>query len=168
LHNKHIPGNIPRDCGFLELKMELSYIANMNFQNVFEVLCYTVKALKEADMESEIADYLIEAISDSNYNLLQVSNDYLSKCFAATHKYGFNFSDFDSERCITDCDDCTDDLYDCVYSDKYYWSDDLICDDEEEMYEGFSTCKKTYWDSVIDDTEDNENEEIAYAKWCWK
>lgn len=148
--------------------MELSYIANMNFKNVFEVLCYTVKTLKESDMESEITDYLIEAIADSNYKLLQVSNEYLSRCFANSCKYNFDFSNFDSESYMSDCTDCTDDLYDCVYNDKYYWSNDLGCDDEEEMYEGFSTCKKTYWDSVIDDTEDNENEENSYLKWHWK
>lgn len=150
--------------------MELSYIANMNFQNVFEVLCYTVKALKESEMESEIADYLIEAIADSNYNLLQVSNNYLSRCFADTHSYNHSvdyWSYFDDESYTADCDDCADDLYDCVHSNEYYWSDDLNCDDEE-MYEGFSTCKKTYWDSVIDDTEDNENAEDSYLKWCWK
>ena len=149
--------------------MELSYIANMSFQNVFEVLCYTVKALKESGMEAEITDYLIEAIGDSNYNLLQVSNNYLSKCFSATHSHDVDYwRYFDDDKYAEEYCDCADDLYDCVHSGKYYWSDDLNYDDEEEMYEGFSTCKKTYWDSVIDDTEDNENEEIAYAKWCWK
>lgn len=125
---------------------------------VFDVMAYTVKAMRESGyMPGEIEDYIYDAVKDNcNYNLIEISKDQLSEC----NKLSKNSFD--------------DDWFNDSWRDSYYasyWDDDgeryneddddkdirnyLIGDSDEEAYEGFSSCNNHVWDCTSsDDKED--------------
>lgn len=129
------------------------------FSNAFDVLVYTVNAMKESGYSHNIYDYLLNAIQDNNYNLINVSSYYISECnkiISVNNKYKYINDD------VLTCDedqfglDQDEDFYE-GFSDSggyhYYLSDDDT--DDDCCYEGFFDCSNHFWDSLDNDEEDN-------------
>lgn len=111
------------------------------FSNVFDVLTYTIAAMRESGFEqSDIDDYLIDATSTHNSHLVDVSIDFISQCNNRIHAYDNDVEDIDDIE-YTPC--------------KYYWEDDE--DEDEYEYEGFSD--KTYYARMMDYDDDEDEYE---------
>ena len=151
----------------------------IGLETVFDVMAYTVKAMDDSGfMPGEIEDYITEAIKDNNFNLIEISKDYLEKCnevVSANNHCEFEdtwrdhyYSSLWGDDLDSDCNQWDDDgRYDFVSNNNhrhYYWEDDNVIDgidSDKEAYEGFSSCKNHYWDSSEeDDYEDDSNWKI--------
>jgi len=134
------------------------------FDNVFDVLVYTVNAMKECGYSSgEIDDYLADAVSSNNYNLINVSIDELNECNKVckpTNKYYE-----DSWRDYYYRDDCA---YEGFNDDSYQNQNrHYLEDDDIEAYEGFDCCKNyTYlWNDPDEIDEDMDDITDFGTKW---
>lgn len=143
----------------------MKYSIPQDSESVFDVLVYTVKAMNEVGlMPGEIEDFLSDAISDSNWHLIEVSNAQLEDCnrldgelngtngdwFEDTWRDHYYDSLWDSEDDVEDGDKDTYDYLTTPHSTRrYYWEDDIV--DDEEAYEGFSSCRKHHWDCSGED-----------------
>lgn len=136
--------------------------------SVLDVMAYTVKAMKEVGYDStDIDDYIVDAIKQSNYRLLAISADKLEECNSLLRKpyakdldYTYNWDDEEDTWRNSYYSSLWDDdgRYDDDFLNGYkYWHDGNVVDDvqtldeEKEAYEGFSTCKNYYWDSSEDE-----------------
>ena len=148
-----------------------------DIDNVFDLIVYTVKSMKEVGYnETDIDDYIEESIKSNNYYIVELSKERLNDC---------NMLARDTSKCSNDdwfedtwrdhyyasmWDDdgrYDEDLYDCVTckNKKNIWDDDNVIDDietedEKEAYEGFSSCKNHYWDSSEEDDEEEFSNHI--------
>ncbi len=134
--------------------------------NMFDVMVYTIAAMKESDLSDEIDDYISDAISESNWHLIEASNERLEDCNKAikTNKqdwYEDSWRDHYYSNLWNESSDLDSlpneeyDLYDCVTSPgirRYYWEDEAI---DEDAYEGFESCKNHYWDCSEEDDDDS-------------
>lgn len=145
---------------------------------VFDVMAYTVKAMKEVGyIDGDIEDYIRNAIKDKcNYSLLEISKSQLEECnrlncnnssdindkwFDDTWQdyYYSSLWDDDGERYKhnSDYSDDDEDTYNYLTSTHRHniWDEDNVIDDiessDEEAYEGFSSCKNHTWDCTADD-----------------
>lgn len=103
------------------------------FDNTFNVMKYTVQSMKEVGYtDKDIENYILEATSKDNNQLIDVSIDYINKCNIITRSY---------DKCIRVFDKYNDeiDFYNYTDLDDYYWNDN---DDEiKDQYEGFDSCQ---------------------------
>lgn len=134
-------------------------IEAQEFDNTFDVMLYTISAMKEAGYEnSEIDDYIAEAIRGNNYDLVVLSSDKISECndvLRSNRDTDFEDSWRDYYYNSEDSYDWDDDFDLSLHSNRrhYYWEDDLV-DDRVDEYEGFS-CDKP-WNSTYEDDEDDD------------
>lgn len=135
------------------------------YNNTFDVMQYTVAAMREVGFsKDEIDDYIDEATKSTNANLIDVSTDYICKCnelsdaFSKASGYEATYSDFWESYSDDTYDDLNDeDKYDeltgeLTYSSKWgrdYEHDDY--DDDTDCYEGFNSCKRHYYWDTDDD-----------------
>ena len=133
----------------MEFIMELHNLKNIEADSIFDVLKYTIDSLKHNDYdEYDIYDFLTQAISGSNYDLLKLCNIQLANKFNNNHK--FFFDDY-NDNYDYDFSDYNDD-YDYTNFDDYNQTDDLDNKDDIEAYEGFSTCSQKFYDpSMLDE-----------------
>ena len=142
----------------------------IGLETVFDVMAYTVKAMDDSGfMPGEIEDYITEAIKDNNFNLIEISKEYLEKCnevvsanshceFEDTWRDHY-YSSLWEDDLDSNCNQWDDDgRYDDDFlNGNKHWDNGNIIDDvqtveeEKEAYEGFSTCKNYYWDSSEDE-----------------
>ena len=67
------------------------------FDNTFDVMKYTISAMKEVGYSNkDIEDYIIEATSKDNSKLIDVSIDYINNCNLMSHSYNTN-NDYENE-----------------------------------------------------------------------
>ena len=125
-------------------------LTTQQFNNTLDVLSYTVSAMKECGYSSsEIEDYIAEAISSNNYNLINISIDELNKCNKVCRKIDNIQLENDYWKEYYYCNNEDDlDSYDDYYYERPYhiWEkdnavDDIETEDELEAYEGFDCCK---------------------------
>lgn len=111
------------------------YDLSDKFSNTFDVIAYTVSAMRETGFnQSDIDDYLIDATSTHNSHLVDVSIEVIDKCNNRINAYN---------------DDSLNDKYfDYLESNrKYYW------EEEEDSYEGFSDNYNKEYDNDDDEYE---------------
>lgn len=173
------------------------------FENVFDLMAYTVKAMKDVGrMIGDIEDYVSDSIKNCNLHIIALSKDMLDGCNEILKT---NTDDFDFDTTWRDhyysslWDEWDDDKDDSCSSTnhKYYWDDDgryendvwdeddsysarnkqfweddnavddVETEDELEAYEGFSSCKRRYWDCTdseeLDDLYDKHG--VMYDPW---
>ena len=120
------------------------------FNNTLDVLSYTVSAMKECGYSSsEIEDYIAEAISSNNYNLINISIEELNECNKVCRKIDDIQleNNYWKEYYYCNNEDDLDSYDDCCYERPYHiWEndnavDDIETEDELEAYEGFDCCK---------------------------
>ena len=122
------------------------YDLSDKFSNTFDVIAYTVSAMRETGFnQSDIDDYLIDATSTHNSHLVDVSIEVIDKCNNRINAYN---------------DDSLNDKYfDYLDSNcKYYW------EEEEDSYEGFSDNYNKEYDNDDDEYEgfDHANRYSTY------
>ena len=153
-------------------------------ESIFDVLVYTSKAMEESGFsKEEIDQYICEILPENNYAILEISSDYLNQCNSihnSLHNNSFEDTWRDSyyASLMNDYDlednseaDLDSDVYSYLTSKNEVWFDDP----DEEAYEGFSSCKNTYWNNRDDETDywkdthshvcDSLNEEQLYDPW---
>lgn len=144
---------------------------------ILDIVAYTVKAMKEiGSLPGDIEEYLIDIAKENNLSIIAESKEQLERCneIASTdlkqesdwfedtwrdHYYSSIWEDEDIQNYGASRYWDDDGRYDDPAEDthlKHYWDDDNAVDDvetdeEREAYEGFSSCKKTYWDCTDDD-----------------
>lgn len=148
------------------------YSINNKFTNVFDVMVYTINAMKEVGFNN-IDEYIEDAISESNWNLLEVSNNKIEECnklYSCKHKTSNNLewynnrdenyysqlwndddlneSDFNKE----DDEFLEQDAYDYLTHSSYW--DTENGEDIDEAYEGFNSCHNHIWNCDIDNEVD--------------
>jgi len=122
-------------------------IKMQHFDNVFDVLYYTVSAMKECKYSyREIEDYLKDAVSSNNCHLIDSSIRIISECNKVYRSLN---------------DDCQLDesQLDRDYWREYYYCNDEDYDDELEAYEGFDCCKLHQYNFLDYDLDDKCNED---------
>jgi len=144
-------------------------------QTVFDVLAYTVSAMKESGyVQGEIEDYIYDAVKDNcNLICIEVSKEKLEDCnnvcrqvnghscnndwFEDTWRDHYYSSLWDDDgRYNKSSFDDDEDTYDFLTGKEksHMWDDDNVIDDieskDEEAYEGFSSCKNYLWDCTDD------------------
>ena len=142
-------------------------------KNIFDVMEYTVSALKEVGYtENEISSYVSAALSEeNNLGIIRISEEWLDECNRIYNEvytdkkdsdytsddYDRNYySQFwadDGERYNHTTDDEIDDMYDYLnvsYRNKDTFDKFNCIDPDEEVYEGFSSCRHYYWDRLRD------------------
>lgn len=147
-----------------------------DIENVFDLIVYTIKSMKEVGYnETDIDDYIEESIKNNNYYIVELSKERLNDCnilardinecsnddwFEDTWRDHYYASMWDDDGRYND----DEDLYDCVtrkdkknICDDDNVIDDVETEDEKEAYEGFSSCKNHYWDSSEDGEEEFSN-----------
>lgn len=133
------------------------------YDNVFDILKYTISAMKETGFDSsDITEFISDAIKGSNYELIATSQSKLSECNQlnrsagdfywddCTNSYkGFTLNDGEDIYDLEDDQDSIEDLCDGLNRNKYYWENDI---DDQEAYEGFDSCKNYCykWDDKDD------------------
>lgn len=126
---------------------------------VFDVMAYTVAAMKQAGfMPGEIEDYVHDAVKDNcNLTLIEISKERLEECNKTTIVDN-GFEDTWRDHYYSSLWDDSEDTYDYMIGNKKthnIWDDDNVFNDlksdDEEAYEGFSSCKNYRWDSTDDD-----------------
>lgn len=135
-------------------------------ENVFDVMAYTISALRDSGFsESDIESYISDAFKDgNNLGVITVSKEWLNEC---NKMHSSELRDSELEDYYTSFWDTSDeDSYEEDEEDSYdylmrsqkkeAWEYDNAIDDlepdEEEVYEGFSSCKKYTVDySSLDD-----------------
>ena len=148
-------------------------------ETVFDVMAYTVKAMNKSGlMPCDIEDYIAEAVKDNDLHIIETSKDRLELCNELLHDSRTNKDWYEDSwrdhyysslwnNSNSDYHNCWDDdgRYDeddedirsyLTYNNHDYWDDDNVIDDvesieENEAYEGFSSCKNHYWDCTDDD-----------------
>jgi hypothetical protein len=149
-----------------------------DIENVFDLIVYTIKSMKEVGYnETDIDDYIEESVKNNNYYIVELSKERLNDCnilardankcsnddwFEDTWRDHYYASMWDDDGRYND-----EDLYDCVTrkDKRNIWDDDNVIDDietedEKEAYEGFSSCKNHYWDSSEEDDEEEFSNHI--------
>lgn len=144
---------------------------------VFDVMAYTVAAMKQSGfMPGEIEDYIYDAVKDNcNLICIEVSKEHLEECnksfeveieperdwFEDTwrdHYYSSLWDDDGERYSKSKWDDDDDDYLTGNKKSHNIWDDDNVFndlkDDDEEAYEGFSSCKNHRWDCTVDDDDD--------------
>lgn len=131
------------------------YYSIKGLSSIFDVVAYTVNAMKKVGfIIGDIEEYLHEVASAShNLHIIELSKDKLKECNAsnveieiAPHRDLFEdtWRDKYYSSLWDDYDECVTNKY-----KKNIWDDDNVIDDienNEEAYEGFSSCKTHYWD----------------------
>lgn len=117
-------------------------------KTIFDIMAYTASALKEVGYtDSDVEYYISKALDeDSNLGIINVSKDWIDECNKVCTDIYPNKEDYtwrDSYYSQTFDDEENIDMYD--YSGYDNMVDDVGSDDEE-AYEGFSSCKKYKWD----------------------
>ena len=135
------------------------------FENVFDLMAYTVKAMKDTGrMIGDIEDYVSDSIKNCNLHIIALSKDMLDGCNEILKT---NTDDFDFDTTWRDhyysslWDDdgrYENDMWDDDKDDNAV--DDIETEDELEAYEGFSSCKRHYWDCT-----DSEELDGSYDPW---
>lgn len=118
------------------------YDLSNSYSNAFEVMYYTITAMKEVGFsKDEIDEYMLEATSSDNTNLIDVSMDYVSKCNEYTKAYNddLEYYEFDTSNYYNNLED-EDDYNGYSYNQKKFGFDS-----DEECYEGFDSCKNHYY-----------------------
>lgn len=144
----------------------MKYSIPQNSESVFDVLAYTIKAMNEVGlMSGEIEDFLSDAISGSNWHLVEASNAQLEDCNRIYNEINGDWPEdayrdhyYDSSLWDSN-DDIEEDTYDyptAPYSTRrYYWEDDIVDEEdeeeEEEAYEGLDPCSNHHWVCSGDD-----------------
>lgn len=122
------------------------YDLSNKFSNTFDVIAYTVSAMRETGFnQSDIDDYLIDATSKHNSHLVDVSIEFIDKCNSRIDAYND--------------DSLNDEYFDYLESNrKYYW------EEEEDSYEGFSDNYNKEYDNDDDEYEgfDHANRYSTY------
>ncbi len=73
------------------------YDLTNKFDNTFDVMKYTISAMKEVGYSNkDIEDYIIEATSKDNSKLIDVSIDYINNCNLISNSYSTN-NDYENE-----------------------------------------------------------------------
>ena len=134
------------------------YTLAEGFENTFDVMAYTVSAMKETGfVDEDIETYITEAIASDNYHLINTSIKWLDECNKAIQIYkDSNYNLYDATNY-----ESLDNIYNSEDTDNYEgFSDTQYCnwdadffDDEKDAYEGFSDCKQYsnyYWDNNED------------------
>ena len=154
-------------------------------ENIFDLMAYTVAAMREVGYgDCDVDDYIEEAIKSNSYDLIELSKEKLNDCNTLANEVNPGHDDWfedtwrdhyysslwdDDGRYSKDDDEDEVDTYDYLTGGKKthnIWDDDNVIDDietddEKEAYEGFSSCKNHYWDSSEDDDyEDDSNWKI--------
>lgn len=122
------------------------YSIKNGFDNIFDVMAYTVNAMKQSGFSADsINDYIEDAISGSDWNLLEVTESQLDEC---NNKSLYNMNNNKDWR---------DSYYSKYYNDEsdsnyYYWDTENgeMLNDDSEAYEGFDSCSNHYWDCSVD------------------
>lgn len=169
------------DNGFIHYTLRgLLMYSIKGMQTVFDVMAYTVSAMKQSGvMPGEIEDYIADAVKGCNLHIIQASKDRIEDCnellrakepdaadwFEDTWREHYYSSLWDDDGERYKCDEDDEDV--CSYLTgrhrKYYWDDDNVIDDiksDEEAYEGFDSCKNYYWNSNDDNEYDDSNWEL--------
>lgn len=117
--------------------------------SIFDLMAYTINAMRESGMdEIDVDDYIHASLKESNYNIIEISKGYLGECNSKTKN------------------SCDDDWFEDTWRDHYYsslYEDEDDCEiefepeagsywdrengEDEEAYEGFSSCDSHFWDS---------------------
>lgn len=131
-----------------------------DIENVFDLVAYTVSAMKEVGYsDGEINDYLESTIkSNNNFNIVLLSKDRLNDCNLLFNKVDPTYNWFE--------DTWRDNYYSSLWDDDGRYDEDVndylasrnsynIWDDDNavEAYEGFDSCANRYWD-CNDSTDD--------------
>jgi hypothetical protein len=142
--------------------MGIAMYSIKGIDSIFDLMAYTIDAMHEAGIEEiDVDDYISSSLKENNYNIVELSKDYLEECNSKSNK---RFEDNDDwfedtwrdhyySSLYEDEDDCEIEFEPEVGS---YW--DRENGEDEEAYEGFESCDKRYWDSSSydDDTADEE------------
>lgn len=142
--------------------------------SVIDVMAYTVKAMKEVGYDcTDIDDYIEDAIKQSKFRCLVISQSKLEECNTLANKIDYTDYHYDWD----DDDPWKNQYYSSLWDDDGRYDDDFLngnkhwdngniiddvqtVEEEKEAYEGFSTCKNYYWDSSEEDDVDNSDKEI--------
>jgi len=149
-------------------------------ENIFDLVAYTVSAMKEVGYKDvDVDDYIEASVKSDNYYTVNLSKERLNNCNRLLNKSKYNsntdkwFEDTwrdhyysslwdDDGRYLTD-DEEDEELYD-GFSCCNIWDDNNVIDDidsDEEAYEGFSSCKNHYWDCSEEDDYEDPNIKIC-------
>lgn len=122
-------------------------------ETLFDAMVYTVRAMKDNSFDSrDIENYVSDALDGDNFHLLEVTEQTLEDCNGPEKDYEDTWRDSYYSSYWDDdyCNDNEHDRYDDFWTvnnalENINKIDDL---DELEVYEGFSSCRNSYWDSV--------------------
>ncbi len=118
------------------------YDLTNKFDNTFDVMKYTISAMKEVGYSNkDIEDYIIEATSKDNSKLIDVSIDYINNCNLMSHSYNTN-NDYENE------------FYNYTDNYDYYYDDINNIDNKSDLFN--SLPKLDYSFHLNDDEEDIE------------
>lgn len=119
------------------------YDLSDHYTNTFDVLRYTVSAMKDVGFSNcEIDDYLDQATTSNNKHLIDVSIEFVNKCNEVANSYHSSAWEFGCE---------SDNPYYCEDEDSEYYEgftnkESSNCTyDSEDCYEGFDSCKRRYY-----------------------
>lgn len=163
----------------------MRYTLPIHLETIFDLVKYTVTAMKEVGFDSgEIEEYLTNATSGHNCNLIDVSAEQLESCnriiksiddtedeyswrdsYYSSRWYKENDSYFDDDdddewNMKDDEEDLYEGFEDSGRPHKYYWEDDL--EDSDEAYEGFDSCKNKVYCSDDNDESEELLEDYGY------
>lgn len=133
-----------------------TYKIPLECNTVFDMLAYTVEAMKDACLtKDDIENYITDSLNGNDLHLLEVTEDTLEECNSIANNYKIKDSYEDvwvNNYCNSFWDeedyfDKEENMYDdyWVVNNALNGQDDF---DDVEAYEGFSSCGSHYWDSA--------------------
>lgn len=140
------------------------YSISGKFDNAIDLLAYTISAMLDSGfMQSDIDEFLLNAIGKGNFNLLSKSVEAIEECNKVIKDSIPNnwrdsyYSKSDEERLIGYFDD-EDNYCDCDYELEFTPESSYM--DEEEAYEGFDSCSNHFYNPLGDYDFDSDSDDI--------
>lgn len=142
-----------------------------NFSSVFDAVAYTLNKMKDSGYsDDECTDFISLLSVEDQCSALDMCENQLEECAKLSYRVGDIDSTWHDSYYTSLMDDYDiDDVEDCDLYNSILRRNGL----DKEAYEGFSSCKDTYWDDKDDESTywdvdhvcDSIHEEKLYNPW---